>query len=64
MFSNKFEVGIFYVFKVGIIRINFKFLKSMIPIFVNFLLFKFSLEFALFFPFFPQQELPSLKTLK
>jgi len=26
MFSNKFDIGIVYVFKVGIIRITFKFL--------------------------------------
>jgi hypothetical protein len=45
MFSNKFNVGIFYVFKGGIIIITFKFLfmksnifffKFLIPIFWNF----------------------------
>jgi hypothetical protein len=29
MFSNKFDVAIVYVFKVGIIRVNFKFLLIM-----------------------------------
>jgi hypothetical protein len=38
MFSNKFDVGIVYVFKVGIIRIIFKnlLIKSNILFFQNF----------------------------
>jgi hypothetical protein len=61
MFSNKFDVEIVYVFKVGIIRIIFKFLlitsnfifQIYDPKFLaSFLLFTFFLEFALFFLFF------------
>jgi hypothetical protein len=66
MFSNKFDVGIVYVFKVGIIRITFKFLltrnnilfiKFLIPIFWQvFCCLHFSLNFELFFPYFPNKN--------
>jgi hypothetical protein len=68
MFSNKFDVRIVYVFKVEIIRINFKILliRSKIffqisdpKLFTSFLLFTFFLEFPHFFTFFSQQELLS-----
>jgi hypothetical protein len=70
MFSNKFDVGIVYVFKVGIIRIILKILLIRSSFFfqiynpkflASFLLFSFFLEFTFFFPFFSQQDLQSLK---
>jgi len=63
MFSNKFDVEIVYVFKVGIIRIILKFLlitsnfifQIYDPNFLaSCLLFTFFLEFALLFSFFSQ----------
>jgi hypothetical protein len=68
MFSNKFDVEIVYVFKVGIIKITFNFLLMGVTTFfsnfdpnflASFLLFTFFLEFSLFFPFFSQQKLLS-----
>jgi hypothetical protein len=63
IFSNKFDFGIFYVFNVGIIKINLKLLFIRSNLFsLKFLIssfWQFFLEFALFFPFFPQQQLPS-----
>jgi len=74
MFSNKFDVGIFYVLNVEIIIIILKslFIKSNIffaqifdPTFLaSSLFFTFFFEFALFFPFFSQQKLPSFKNSK
>jgi len=67
-FSNKFDVEIIYVFNVGIIRIISKLLfignnlfsfKFVISIFGDFLFFTYFFEFALCFPFFSQQKLPS-----
>jgi hypothetical protein len=61
---NKFDVGIVYVFNVGIIQIYFKilFIRNNLFSFKNFesfLLFTFSFEFTHFFTFFSQQEFPS-----
>ncbi len=71
MFSNKLDVGIVYVFKVGIMRINLKillirsniiFFKFSIPIFLaSFLLFTFILEFALIFPIFSPTRIAKLR---
>jgi hypothetical protein len=65
MFSNKFDVGIVYVFKVELflkiiysLGVTFKHLFSIFyPIFwAMFLLFTFFLEFALFFVFYPNNN--------
>jgi len=66
MFSNKFDVGIVYVLKVGIIRISFNFLsiksnifflKFLIPIFWQiFCCLHFSLNLHYFFHFFPKKN--------
>jgi hypothetical protein len=68
MFSNEFDVEIVRVFQVGIIITNFQFLyiksnnfffQIFYPnVLTHFMLFTFFLEFALFFSFFSQQELP------
>jgi hypothetical protein len=63
-FSNKFEVGIFYMFNVGIIRIILKFYSLGITFFLRIFYLKFFtkknlhffLEFALFLSFFPNKN--------
>jgi len=62
--SKKFDIGIFYVFNIRIIKISLKvvFIRSNLFFFeicdlillAIFLLFTFFFEFGLFFPFFPQ----------
>jgi len=74
MFSNKFDVGIVYVFKVHIIMISLKFLfiKSNIYFFrfliQNFLQVFFNLHFSLnlhyFCHFFPNKNCQVKKKLK
>jgi hypothetical protein len=73
MISNRFDVGIVYLLKVEIIRIIFKklFIRNNISFFQDFCpdflasfsfwLSTFFFEFALFFPFFSKQKLPSEK---
>jgi len=63
--GNRFDVGIVFVFKVGIIIITFHFLfiRSRLLLsqilsqnFGNFFLFTSSFEFSLFFPFFSNKN--------
>ncbi len=73
MFSNKFDVGIVYVFKVEIIRITFKFLlirsnicffKFLIPICFHFFFVYIFIEFPHFFSIFFPRTIVKLRKFK